>query len=250
MGMSLEKSTLNLSESNRIFLKRAELYHSQLTGTRVGAIASCIVVAIIFWGVADHFVISIWLVIQLLVAIVRIRVTSHYDKICSSLPKLKKWVTLNICLSFVSGVTWGASSIIFFTPDQKFYPLALVIILLSTVSATSTADSTFPKVHHAYSFPVIFLLSFSFIVSGIVEFQLMSLLFVVFLIVNVGYINNNFKSTIHSIKLSIENEKLITELKRKKEKAEKENIEKSDFLAAASHDLRQPMHAQIGRAHV
>ncbi|MBU1776791.1 MAG: HAMP domain-containing protein, partial [Gammaproteobacteria bacterium] len=42
------------------------------------------------------------------------------------------------------------------------------------------------------------------------------------------------------------------ELRRKKEEAEKANFDKSRFLAAASHDLRQPMHALglfIGELH-
>lgn len=43
--------------------------------------------------------------------------------------------------------------------------------------------------------------------------------------------------------VKLDNLDLMHELVRQKEAAEKSNIDKSRFLAAASHDLRQPMHA-------
>jgi signal transduction histidine kinase/CheY-like chemotaxis protein len=46
-----------------------------------------------------------------------------------------------------------------------------------------------------------------------------------------------------SIKLRFENLGLISELREQKDTAEDANIAKSRFLAAASHDLRQPLHA-------
>ena len=51
------------------------------------------------------------------------------------------------------------------------------------------------------------------------------------------------KSFILNTRLTLENENLVRELRIQKEAAEEANIAKSKFIATASHDLRQPVHA-------
>ena len=48
---------------------------------------------------------------------------------------------------------------------------------------------------------------------------------------------------IRNLELRFENIELVSQLRSQKEAAENANLSKSRFLAAASHDLRQPMHA-------
>jgi len=62
--------------------------------------------------------------------------------------------------------------------------------------------------------------------------------YALFLIVRVNH--NTLKD---AIVLRFENVELINQLTQEKEKAEQANVSKTKFLAAASHDLRQPLHA-------
>ncbi len=52
--------------------------------------------------------------------------------------------------------------------------------------------------------------------------------------------NRNF---ILNTRLTVENEGLVRELRVQKEAADEANVAKSKFIATASHDLRQPVHA-------
>ena len=51
------------------------------------------------------------------------------------------------------------------------------------------------------------------------------------------------RSFILNTRLTLENQSLVRELRIQKEAAEQANIAKSKFIATASHDLRQPVHA-------
>jgi two-component system, sensor histidine kinase len=51
------------------------------------------------------------------------------------------------------------------------------------------------------------------------------------------------RSFILNTRLTLENENLVRELRIQKEAAEQANVAKSKFIATASHDLRQPVHA-------
>ncbi|MGL1418863.1 histidine kinase dimerization/phospho-acceptor domain-containing protein, partial [Vibrio parahaemolyticus] len=53
-------------------------------------------------------------------------------------------------------------------------------------------------------------------------------------------VSRNF---LDSVNVRLQNLSLMAELREQKEAAEAANVAKSRFLAVASHDLRQPLHA-------
>jgi signal transduction histidine kinase len=70
------------------------------------------------------------------------------------------------------------------------------------------------------------------------------------MLIMLGLSRNVYHSITNSLLIRFENESLVEklqsqalELKAQKEKAVKANEDKSRFLASASHDLRQPIHA-------
>jgi signal transduction histidine kinase len=65
----------------------------------------------------------------------------------------------------------------------------------------------------------------------------------VFLLLNLANGRTILKTLEEAIRLRIENQAMAQDLLRQKRRAEEANVAKTKFLAAASHDLRQPVHA-------
>jgi len=65
----------------------------------------------------------------------------------------------------------------------------------------------------------------------------------VYVLININYGRNLQNMVIQSIRLRFQNAELISELTLQKRVAEQASVAKTRFLAAASHDLRQPVQA-------
>jgi len=83
----------------------------------------------------------------------------------------------------------------------------------------------------------------AFIFHGGPLFSVLGVLSLFLLGVNLAYSRNFHRTVREAVALRFENTGLIEQLQQEKERAESASRSKSQFLAAASHDLRQPTHA-------
>lgn len=150
------------------------------------------------------------------------------------------WFTL---ISFAEGCGWGWAPV-GLTTGNRFD--AVLLVMISTTSIASGAVSAFGPYLPAFFalFVPAVLPYFVFNVTSPDDARHAScLLLLVFIpaIPGLAIISNRaFKQ---SVKLRIQTEQLATDLKGQKEIAERASAAKTTFLAAASHDLRQPVHA-------
>jgi two-component system, sensor histidine kinase len=155
----------------------------------------------------------------------------------------KRWGRYATIGALTSGILWGWATIIGWThggPIMEF--LMVPMILLFGVAAAMSAISYLP-VYYAFFIPST--------LPGIIVLMLHSerlqfltgIAYACFLLMLTRFahaLHASFKTT---TRLRIENSDLVKALRDEKTAAEAANLAKSRFLAAASHDLRQPMHA-------
>jgi signal transduction histidine kinase/CheY-like chemotaxis protein len=195
-----------------------------------------------FWRIAPQSVLYAWG--SALLGMILIR-THFYIRYRSNpgtifLPRQSRDLMIG---SALSGLLWGAAGLVFFQPDALEYQLFILFILVGMGAGAITSLTAFMPVFYVF-FPV------SMIPMSIQLFSLGEPIQLSLGVMSVAYVialcffgHNINRTLIESLSLRFENIDLVDQLSTQKDQAEQANIAKSRFLAAASHDLRQPLHA-------
>ncbi|MCJ0763099.1 ATP-binding response regulator [Variovorax terrae] len=143
------------------------------------------------------------------------------------------------------GALWGLLSVWTWqhAMDQP-WPVFAMLAIMAGVSAGAMAF-TAPCVpaYWAYAFSALLPLAWNLLAHGGPQYVAIGLGSLVFLAVTCLFARNIDLDAARGIELRFENLQLLERAEAAQARAEQANRDKSRFLAAASHDLRQPLHA-------
>ena len=103
--------------------------------------------------------------------------------------------------------------------------------------------SAYPPAYVGFAIPCMSIMALAIYWDPEPESNVFTFLALIFLVANLSYSRNIYVTIRESIHLRLEHISLLESLRKEKEISEHASQSKSKFLAAASHDLRQPVHA-------
>lgn len=152
------------------------------------------------------------------------------------------WLRIAIQLTAASGILWGITGVIFFSSNPLVL-MTLSIFLAAMVAGAVSSHACHTPAYIAFAVPA----ALPFILRCFWEAEtfyiVLGVIALVFVLINIHYGRNLQNMVIQSIRLRFQNAELVEELTMQKRVAEQASIAKTRFLAAASHDLRQPVQA-------
>lgn len=237
--MAIEKSVTLQTADVEIELIRV-LYQQAYTAL-LGVIATATGIAVVFVNEVSNQIVAVWLLTIYLLTFIRYLSIKKFK--AQPDPATDDWGGRFAFFTFLSGLTWGAASIVFFTPEniELFNILTLIIIAMSVGSLA--ALSAYPKAYYLFVVPAMLPMIWRYLNIDESYYVIFGVLLFVFNFALFSIVRVNNRMLHDSIRLRFENIDLIEQLTEQKEKAEQANISKTKFLASASHDMRQPIHA-------
>ncbi len=219
------------------------LYKNALAIYLVGYVNTPLIVLVMWQSGVSHAALLAWWAAMYALLTVRVIICRHYWKDPEPEKRIDVWQRRFTIPSLISGILWGTAGVLFYIPDGGIYQAFLVIVLVSIGSGSMTFLAMhLPTYYGFFTLLMLPLLVRIAMVGGLVHLIMAGMLVLYYVVfVYLGRtVNQVF---LESAVLRFDNLEAIARLTAEKEAAEKANISKSKFLAAASHDLRQPLHA-------
>ncbi|WP_049814872.1 ATP-binding protein [Bradyrhizobium sp. WSM2793] len=212
-----------------------------------GVVASNVVISLAAASVLRSAVPASWLIgwlgaVYLLTAI-RVLAARRFFKRVREPTSVLRWAWLAAAFSCVSGLLWGMLGWVGFRPEEPILFSFTAVVLTGLICGTVPSLSAFPPA--LVGSIVATMLPFtvrSITNGGDISGAYLALL-AGLLTINLYYCRTTYRMLHESIRLRLENVELVSHLQEERDRAQAADRAKTRFLAAASHDLRQPIHA-------
>jgi len=229
----------------------AALFGVVTVGVCGAAIASIVLVASLQrLGLVDSRIGLVWSSYVVGCAAAHIFLARTYRRSGQRHDRWRVWALWFTAISFGEGIGWGWAPVGLASGGRFDVELIVLLVTLAVAAGSMVAFGSYLPAFFALFLPA----TLPYMVASVTSSEPLHRVIVLLMFVFVGGFsglgfttNRSFKQL---VRLRIRTEEMAVDLQRQKEIAERQreiaeraNLAKSTFLAAASHDLRQPVHA-------
>jgi signal transduction histidine kinase/CheY-like chemotaxis protein len=229
---------------------RIDAFYAQAPGASRTNLALAAVAAVVMWDRVPRPVLWGWLAAVALLHGVRLGAWAARRRDPARAANWRRWARRCTLAMLASGLVWGVGALAMFTPAQPLVQAFWLILVAGIGAGVIGANAFHPPAQWAYLVPLLAPVTVRHALEGGAEHGAIAVgmsLYLAFCLVQGRHQARLMRETLAT---RFENVALVDELRREKaaadaarRAAEESAAARSRFFAAASHDLRQPLHA-------
>lgn len=239
--------------SHRHAVPAEPIYRAQMAVLRhnfpfslCGALLTAVLIVVVLHDVFPMRDLLLWLALNCVLIACRVGVLLHYRRASAdtgNLAALQRWERLTLLSTALAGLLWGLPYGYWMYHAPFEHQMFLIIGMLTLGTGAIYAYCIHLRLLYAFEVPY-FVPAFIALalLPGTIH-HILAMAGALYLLVTLAFAHRMYRTQLDSLRMRFENTDLLQRLAIEKEAAERSNLAKSRFLAAASHDLRQPVHA-------
>ena len=222
---------------------------AMLISTEQRTIPIAMLVTVLLWsglylgGVATLSVAALWVGVHAIHAALRVWLCLAYRRAEPRPCDWQGWIRIITFSSAVGGCITGFAALWALQPGQIEEQAFILIFYAGVGSVSVSTGATYLPAFYGFFLPGLLPSLIWCALRGDGVHYALAFAMAIFMAITASFAQQFNGHFIQAMRLRFENADLVGDLRREKEAAEQANIAKSRFLASASHDLRQPVHA-------
>lgn len=219
----------------------ATLLYKQSYGVLFANFAVALPVVYVMRNAAPDWLLASWIAVVYVLTLARVLVCHRFLR--RGPGPLRPWIRGFCLLSWTSGLLWGLAGLVAVLSGQDMMLAFGCVMLAGMCSGAVPSLSAYPP---AYAGSALGMVA-PFILACVAAADGLHLVYAAFgvclLLVNLYFSAVTYRSLKTTVALRFENTALVRSLELERDRVAAADRAKTRFLAAAGHDLRQPVHA-------